>query len=598
MNAIITGRIDALRTKMAAAEIAATIIPHTDPHQSEYLAEHWQVRQWLSGFTGSAGTLVVTSDTALLWTDSRYFLQGAQQLEGTGIILMKDGLPGTPSIESWLTTNLPAGSTVGVDGMVFSVNDVKRMNTAFGPKDITLDTNFAPISDLWNGRPALPNDSLYVHDVKYSGEAATSKIERILKAARANGADSLFISALDEIAWILNVRSADVACNPVATAFLYLSDNRNVIFIDADKIDEKTGEYLASISVEIQPYESVARFLALLPKGSKVYIEPARTAYTLASIIGDHAVEGASLIALPKSIKNLTQIQGTRSAMARDGVALVKLFMEIERRLAAGEKLTELDCDTLGTHFRSEGAMYVDNSFEMIAGYGPHGAIVHYSATPESSSTIEPHGLLLIDSGAQYLDGTTDITRTVALGTPTKQEKEDFTLVMKGHIAIATAVFPEGTTGHQLDALARIALWKHGMTYLHGTGHGVGHFLNVHEGPQSIRLNYVPTPLQPGMITSDEPGLYRAGVHGIRCENLVLCVPSPLSNEEFGNFYAFEPLTMFPFDRSLFELSLMSDEEINWVNDYHSVVRNTLLPLLENENQRQWLTEKTEPLCR
>lgn len=598
MNAIITGRIDALRTKMAAAEVAATIIPHTDPHQSEYLAEHWQVRQWFSGFTGSAGTLVITSDAALLWTDSRYFLQGAQQLEGTGIILMKDGLPGTPSVETWLTSNLPAGSTVGVDGMVFSVNDVRRMTAAFGPKDITLDTNFAPITDLWNGRPELPNDSLYVHGVKYAGEAATSKIGRILKTARTNGADSLFISALDEIAWILNVRSADVACNPVATAFLYLSDSRNVIFINADKIDEKVGEYLTSIGVEIQPYESVARFLALLPKGSKVYIEPARTAYTLASIIGDHAVEGASLIALPKAIKNLTQIQGTRNAMARDGVALVKLFMEIERRLAAGEKLTELDCDTLGTCFRSEGAMYVDNSFEMIAGYGPHGAIVHYSATPESSSTIEPHGLLLIDSGAQYLDGTTDITRTIALGTPTKQEKEDFTLVMKGHIAIATAVFPEGTTGHQLDALARIALWKHGMTYLHGTGHGVGHFLNVHEGPQSIRLNYVPTPLQPGMITSDEPGLYRAGVHGIRCENLVLCVPSPLSNEEFGNFYAFEPLTMFPFDRSLFELSLMSDEEINWVNDYHNVVRHTLLPLLENENQRQWLTEKTEPLCR
>lgn len=598
MNAVITGRIDALRTKMAAAEVAATIIPHTDPHQSEYLAEHWQVRQWLSGFTGSAGTLVVTTDTALLWTDSRYFLQGAQQLEGTGIILMKDGLPGTPSIEAWLTANLPAGSTVGIDGMVFSVNDVKRMSAAFGPKDIALDTNFAPIPDLWSGRPELPDDSLYVHDVKYAGETATSKIERILKSAGANGADSLFISALDEIAWVLNVRSADVACNPVATAFLYLSGSRNVLFINADKIDEKTGEYLASIGVETQPYESVARFLALLPKGSKVYIEPARTAYTLASIIGDHAVEGPSLIAMPKSIKNLTQIQGTRNAMARDGVALVKLFMEIERRLAAGENLTELDCAALGTRFRSEGAMYVDNSFEMIAGYGPHGAIVHYSATPETSSTIEPRGLLLVDSGAQYLDGTTDITRTVALGTPTQQEKEDFTLVMKGHIAIATAVFPEGTTGHQLDALARIALWKHGLTYLHGTGHGVGHFLNVHEGPQSIRLNYVPTPLQPGMITSDEPGLYRAGVHGIRCENLVLCVPSTLSNEEFGNFYAFEPLTMFPFDRSLFELSLMSDEEIAWVNDYHNAVRNTLLPLLENENQRQWLTEKTEPLCR
>ncbi|MDE6818611.1 MAG: aminopeptidase P family protein, partial [Muribaculaceae bacterium] len=475
---------------------------------------------------------------------------------------------------------------------------VNRLTAAFKAKDINLDTNFAPIGELWNGRPSLPNDTLFVHDTAYAGENATSKIDRILKSAASAGANALFISALDEIAWVLNVRSSDVACNPVATAFLYLSEERNVLFINAEKVDEKAARYLNSINVETAPYDSAARFLALLPKDAKVYIEPARTAYTLASVLGGHAVEGPSLIALPKSVKNMTQIQGIRRAMARDGVALVKLFMEIERRLAVGEKLTELDCDTLGTKFRAEGALYVDNSFEMIAGYGPHGAIVHYSATPESSSTIEPHGLLLVDSGAQYLDGTTDITRTVALGTPTEQERQDFTLVMKGHIAIATAVFPEGTTGHQLDALARIALWKHGMTYLHGTGHGVGHFLNVHEGPQSIRLNYVPTPLQPGMVTSNEPGLYRAGVHGIRCENLVLCVPSPLSNPEFGNFYAFEPLTLFPFDRSLFDLSLMSDEEIEWVNNYHRTVRQTLLPMLENENQRQWLTEKTEPLCR
>lgn len=598
MNAIITGRLEALRAKMADAEVAAVIIPHTDPHQSEYLAEHWQVRQYLSGFTGSAGTLVVTAETALLWTDSRYFLQGAQQLEGTGIQLMKEGLPETPSIENWLCANLAEESTVGVDGMLFSVNDVKRLTVALGSKKITLDTNFAPISGLWNGRPNIPNDWLYVHDVKYAGENAESKIARILKSADSAGANSLFISALDEIAWILNVRSSDVPCNPVATCFLYLSAECKVLFINSEKVDERSGKYLTEIGVETQPYDSVSRFLALLPKSAKVYIEPAKTAFTLASIIGNHAIEGPSLIALPKAVKNLTQIQGTRQAMARDGVALVKLFMEIERRLKAGENLTELDCDTLGTQYRAEGAMYVDNSFEMIAGYGPHGAIVHYSATAESSSEIKPKGLLLIDSGAQYLDGTTDITRTIALGEPTQQEKEDFTLVMKGHIAIATAVFPEGTTGHQLDALARIALWKHGLTYLHGTGHGVGHFLNVHEGPQSIRLNYVPTPLQPGMITSNEPGLYRAGIHGIRCENLVLCVPSPLSNAEFGNFYQFEPLTVFPFDRSLFELSLMSDDEIEWVNDYHAHVRTVLLPLLENENQRQWLTSKTEPLCR
>ena len=598
MNSIIPGRIDALRKKMEAAEVAAVVIPQTDAHQSEYLAEYWQVRKWLSGFTGSAGTLVVTAEEALLWTDSRYFLQAAQQLEGSGIQLMKEGLPATPSIEGWLCENLPVGSTVGIDGMVFSLSAVENMRAALTTHEIALDTNFAPIAELWTNRPALPNDALYVHSVDYAGEAADSKIARVLKAAAKAGAASMFVSALDEIAWVLNVRSADVSCNPVATAFLYLSPDRNVLFISPEKVDEKVQAYLAGNNVDVQPYDSVSRFLALLPKGEKVFIEPARTAYTLAEVIGSRAVRGASLIALPKAVKNLRQIEGTRNAMARDGVALVKLFMEVERRLAAGEKLTELDMDTLGTQFRAEGALYVDNSFEMIAGYGPHGAIVHYSATPESSSEIKPEGLLLVDSGAQYLDGTTDITRTVALGTPTEQERTDFTLVMKGHIALATAVFPEGTRGDQLDALARMPLWKHGLTYLHGTGHGVGHFLNVHEGPQSIRLNHVPVALRPGMITSDEPGLYRAGVHGIRCENLVLCVPSPLSNSEFGEFYCFEPLTLFPFDLKLFDTSLMSDAEIQWVNDYHARVRKVLLPLLENENQRQWLSAKTEPLCR
>lgn len=591
-------RLEQLRNQMQQAGIAATVIPQSDPHQSEYLAEHWQVRKWLSGFTGSAGTLVVTADRALLWTDSRYFLQAADQLAGTGIELMKDGLPDTPSIEKWLCSELPAGSTVGVDGMVFSVSAVSQLQGAMKGAGIALDTNFAPADAIWSGRPALPSDSIFIHDVKYAGESAESKINRVLALAESMKANALFISALDEIAWILNIRSTDVNCNPVATGFLYLSPERKTLFTDESKVDEKVKAYLAEAGVDVAPYDSVSRFLALLPKGDKVYIEPARTAFTLASVIGPHAVEGSSVVALPKAVKNMTQIAGTRQAMARDGVALVKLFMEVERRLAAGEQLTELDMARLGTLYRSQGALYVDDSFEMIAGYGPHGAIVHYSATEETSSVIKPEGLLLVDSGAQYLDGTTDITRTVCLGTPTEQERTDFTLVMKGHIALATAIFPEGTRGDQLDALAREPLWKHGLTYLHGTGHGVGHFLNVHEGPQSIRLNHVNVALQPGMITSDEPGLYRAGVHGIRCENLVLCVPSALSNEEFGKFYGFEPLTLFPFDLNLFETSIMTDEEIDWVNAYHQRVRETLLPLLENENQRQWLTAKTATLCR
>ncbi len=595
---IIHARIEGLRKKMAQAGIAADIIPQSDPHQSEYLAAHWQVRKWLSGFTGSAGTLVVTADRALLWTDSRYFLQAAQELEGSDIELMKDGLPETPSIEAWLCKELPAGATVGVDGMVYSATALKQLATALAANDIALDADFAPMAELWNSRPELPGDAIFIHEEKYAGESAQSKIARILAAAKVAKADSVFISALDEIAWLLNIRSSDVNCNPVATAYLYLNPTKSVLFTDPAKVDAKVAKYLAAAGVEVAPYGDVSRFLALNAKTDTIYVEPAKTAATLVEVIGSRAVTGGSLTALPKAVKNLTQIAGVRKAMARDGVALVKLFMEVERRLAEGIRLTELDMAALGTKYRAEGDLYVDDSFEMIAGYGPHGAIVHYSATEESSSDIHPTGLLLVDSGAQYLDGTTDITRTVALGTPTAQERADFTLVMKGHIAIATAVFPQGTRGDQLDGMARIALWKHGLNYLHGTGHGVGHFLNVHEGPQSIRLNHVNVALQPGMITSNEPGLYRAGVHGIRCENLVLCVPSSLSNKEFGQFYAFEPLTMFPFDINLFDLTLMSDEEIEWVNNYHDTVRATLLPLLATDDQREWLTRKTAHLCR
>lgn len=598
MNTIITGRLDSFRASMREAGIAAAIIPQTDPHQSEYLAEHWQVRQWLSGFTGSAGTLVITLDSALLWTDSRYFIQAAQQLEGTGIKLMKEGLDDTPTIEGWLCDAIAEDSSVGVDGMVFSAMAVERMRGIFGRHGITLDTACSPIDALWTSRPSLPSDPVFLHEEKYAGESASSKIARVLSAAEASGADSVFISALDEIAWVLNLRSSDVPCNPVATAFLYLTAGSGVLFIDESKIDDKVRRYLSDCGVDVAPYDNVSRFLALLPAAARVLVEPARTAYTLASVIGKHLVAGPSAVAMLKAVKNPVQIQGVHNAMARDGVALVKLFMEIERRLDAGEPLTELDVAALGTRYRAESPEYVDDSFEMIAGYGPHGAIVHYSATQESSVEIKPEGLLLVDSGAQYPDGTTDITRTVCLGTPTAQERTDFTLVMKGHIALGTAVFPRGTRGDQLDALARQYLWSRGLTYLHGTGHGVGHFLNVHEGPQSIRLNHVNVGIVPGMITSNEPGLYRENIHGIRCENLVLAVPAEVSNAEFGEFLRFETLTLFPFDLKLFDTSLMTDEEIAWINSYHERVSSTLMPLLSTDAQREWLTSKTLPLCR
>lgn len=593
MKKIIDARLTALRTSMKDARIDATIIPQTDPHHSEYIADHWQVRRWLSGFTGSAGSLVVTADKALLWTDSRYFLQAAQQLEGTGIELMKEGLPATPSISAYLTGELPQGAVVGIDGNLFSVSEAADLRSALGKHHMNLDTHFDVIDSIWEDRPDLPDAPVFIHEVKYSGEEASSKIEKILAATATQGASSILVSALDEIAWILNIRSRDVNCNPVATAFLYLSAKGSTLFIKEEKLTDDIVRYLADNGVKTAPYASLHTFLAALPADATVLVEAPRTSQTVVDTLGARAVAGASPVPMLKAIKNDVQIAGIRSAMEHDGAALVAAFMEIERMMREGETLTELAVSEILTRYRSRQPHYFDESFETIAGYGPHGAIVHYSATEESSSTVENHGLLLIDSGAQYLTGTTDITRTICMGTPTPEERRDFTLVMKGHIALGTAIFPEGTCGMQLDTLARQFLWKEGLSYLHGTGHGVGHFLNVHEGPQSIRLNYMPAPLTPGMLTSNEPGLYRTGVHGIRCENLVLTVPA--FTTEFGNFYRFETMTLFPFDRALFDTAIMTAEEIAWVNGYHAMVFDRLSPLLDGD-QAAWLREKTLPL--
>lgn len=594
MKEIIQQRLNLLRDTMKQAGVAALIIPQTDPHQSEYLADHWQVRRWLTGFTGSAGSLVLTMTDALLWTDSRYFLQAAEQLEGTPVKLMKDGLPSTPSITAYLTSTLVKGSTVGIDGALFSINETANLRATLNKHGLLLDTTIKPVDQIWSDRPTLPSAKVFIHDVKHAGESATSKIAKILNDAASQGASSMFISALDEIAWTLNIRSRDVSCNPVATAFLYLAPQGSTLFIKEEKIDSDTRAYLAEASVSIAPYESMLHFLSSLPESAKVLIEAMRTSSQVLDTLESRAIVGASPVPLLKATKNNTQIAGIRKSMEHDGAALVAAFMEMERMMEHGEELTELKVSDILTRYRSQQPGYFDESFETIAGYGPHGAIVHYSASPESSSTIEPHGLLLVDSGAQYLTGTTDITRTIAMGTPTPQEKHDFTLVMKGHIALATAIFPEGTRGGQLDALARQFLWKEGLSYLHGTGHGVGHFLNVHEGPQSIRLNDVPATLVPGMLTSNEPGLYRAGIHGIRCENLVLTVEA-FSSEEFGRFFRFETMTLFPFDRNLFDTAIMTQEEINWVNGYHAEVYSRLSPLLTAE-QNKWLRAKTMPI--
>ncbi len=590
---LFTQRINGLREAMKSQRIDAVIIPRTDAHLSEYISEHWHVVRFLSGFTGSAATMVVTLDKALLWTDSRYFLQAAQQLEGTGIGLMKDGLAETPDIPTWLCNTMHAGDTVGIDGMTYSIDGCAALEQTLAAKGINLKADFSPIDGIWTDRPGLPTDKIFIHDLKYAGEDASSKISRVLANAATAGATSTFLSALDEIAWTLNIRSNDVPDNPVATSFLYLSPKGSTLFVDPVKMTPEVAAYLKAANVEVKPYAEVKAFLGSLDRDEKLLMSTTQNAAGLAQIAGDRVIKGKSPVAMLKAVKNDVQLDGTRQAMKRDGVALVYSFMEIEKRLAKGEPLTEMDVAEILTRHRSEQPLYFENSFDTIAGFGPHGAIVHYTADQQSNAEIKGDNLLLIDSGANYIDGTTDITRTIAIGTPTAEMRHDFTLVMKGHIAISTAIFPAGTRGHQLDAMARMPLWREGKSYLHGTGHGVGHFLNVHEGPQSIRLNDTMAPLLPGMITSNEPGIYLSDRYGIRCENLVLTVPKMTT--EFGDFYGLEELTLFPFDLRLFDTSIMSDEEIAWVNDYHAEVRRQLTPILNAEGAA-WLAERTRPL--
>lgn len=586
-------RIVALRKEMSAAGVKAVILPRTDAHLSEYISSHWHIVRYLSGFTGSAGTMVVTDKEALLWVDSRYFLQGAQQIEGTGIILMKDGLPDTPSITEYLCEHLSKGDKVGINGLLMSIDETAVLRSRLNACGIELDVDFDPIDRIWADRPALPSDKIFIHDEKYAGESAKSKIARVLADANSQGAQAYFTSALDEIAWVLNIRSNDVPCNPVATSFLYLAPEGSTLFVDSAKMTPEVEAYLKEAGVGVAPYAEVLKALAELPADVTVLLSGARASGSIAHVLEGHYVKGESPVAMPKAIKNDVQIAGICNAHLRDGVAMVRSLMEIEKTVDEGKTLTEMGVADILLKHRSKGDLYFDLSFESICGFGPNGAIVHYTATPESDSTISKGNLLLIDSGANYLDGTTDITRTIAIGEPSADMRHDFTLVMKGHIAIATSIYPEGTRGAQLDALARMPLWKEGKSYLHGTGHGVGHFLNVHEGPQSIRLNDTLAPLTPGMLTSNEPGVYLTDRYGIRCENLVLTIP--YEETEFGKFYAFETITLCPFDRKLFDLSIMSADEIEWVNNYHRIVYDRLAPLM-TEEERTWLAAATAPL--
>lgn len=586
--------LEALREAMRKVNVGAVIIPGTDPHQSEYVNPHWKVRDWVTGFTGSNGTAVVTMNAAGLWTDSRYFLQAADQLQDSGIDLHKEDIPGEATVTEWLAEQMEENEILAVDGRLFSIVKANQLEEFCGANGFRFATDFAPADTIWTDRPARPMSKAFVHDVKYAGEEVASKIERVLSAVEAMGADAIFIPALDEIAWTLNVRGADVECNPLVVSYLYLSRDEKVLFVDAEKIDAEVAAHLNSVGVELKPYDDVQKWLNKeVSMGTTVLLDPNKVSDTLARALECYKVYGASPVAPLKAIKNEVQIEGTRKAMERDGAALVRLWQWIEKMAPTGT-INEMDVAEKAIECRSVSDMYRGESFGMIAGYKGHGAIVHYSASPESASTLNAEGLLLVDCGGQYLDGTTDITRTMSLGNPTASEKHDYTLVLKGHLAIGRAIFPVGTRGSQLDALARIYQWQEMMTYLHGTGHGVGHFLGVHEGPQNIRLNENPTTLKPGMITSNEPGLYKAGKYGIRTENLVLTVPAGHS-EEFGDFLKFETLTLFPYDKNLIDLTMLSAEEVAQVNAYHAEVRSRLTPYL-NEEEQAWLNARTEAI--
>ena len=571
MSNNINERVGKLRDYLRKNGLAAFIFPSTDPHQGEYVPEHWQTRKWISGFDGSAGTAVVTLSDAALWTDSRYYIAAEQQLQGTPFKLMKDGLAETPSIPEWLCQQLTENDVVGVDGEVFTETEIEEMQTALGKAGIMLRTDLDPAEELWTDRPPIPKNKVEIQPLEFAGESAESKIERVRQALREQKANGILISQLDDIAWLLNLRGSDVHCNPVFVSYVLLTLDEVTLFIDSEKLDDSVKNYLNKIGVRVKPYGEF-QTLSISPlKGE----DKAQKAFPLRG----------GLVGSLKSIKNAAEIAGFRRAMIRDGVAMVKFLHWLNPAVEAGGQ-TELSIDRKLTDLRAEQDLYRGFSFDTIAAYGPHGAIVHYEATPESDVKLEPKGFLLLDSGTQYQDGTTDITRTIALGPLTDEERLDYTLVLKGHIRLALTRFPDGISGTQIDALARYAMWQHGINYGHGTGHGVGSYLCAHEGPHQIRHTWKPAPLHAGMTVTNEPGIYRQGKHGVRIENTMLIVED--GETEFGKFLRLEPLTLCPIDLTPVLWNMMTAEEVAYINAYHEKVYEELSPLL-TEEERLWL---------
>lgn len=592
---IINQRLECLREVMKREHLAAFIFPSTDAHQSEYVADHWMGRAWISGFNGSAGTAVVTMHSAALWTDSRYFLAAEEQLQGTEFQLMKLKIPGTPSIAEWLGKELMDVDSpeVGLDGWVNSYSStcglIADLCKAGG---ITVRTNFDPLEEIWKDRPSIPLKPVEIQPMSYAGEDISSKIVRIRKALRAQHADGMLVSALDDIAWILNLRGTDVHCVPVFVSYLLIASDKVSLFVDETKISSEVRAYLESNGVSIYKYNKVEEGLKAYSEYN-ILLDGNETSYYLWKAVRcQEIVQASSPIPAMKAVKNEAEIAGYRRAMLKDGVAMVKFLKWLLPAVEAGGE-TEISIDKKLTALRAEQNLFRDISFDTIAGYQAHGAIVHYEATPETDIPLKPEGLLLLDSGAQYQDGTTDITRTIALGPITEEMKHIYTLVLKAHIQLELAKFPDGASGTQLDALGRECMWREGLNFLHGTGHGVGSYLSVHEGPHQIRMEYMPTPLRAGMTLTDEPGLYLAGKFGVRIENTVLL--SEYMETEFGKFLQIEPLTLCPIDTAPVDMTMLLPEELAWLNDYHAKVYAELAPYLDEE-EKKWLENATKAI--
>ncbi len=580
---------------MKREHLSAFIFPSTDAHQSEYVADHWRGREWISGFNGSAGTAVVTMKSAALWTDSRYFLAAEEQLEDTEYQLMRLKMEGTPTIAEWLGKELQdvQSPEVGLDGMVNSYNYVKDLSYSLRKLGgITLRTNLDPLEQIWENRPSLPANPVEIQPLEYAGETLASKVVRIRKSLRELHADGMLVSALDDIAWTLNLRGTDVHCNPVFVSYLLIESDKVSLFVDDNKLSPEVKQYLQDNQVSLYNYNKVEKCLESYSEYN-ILLDGDETSYYLWKTVKcQEIVAAASPIPAMKAVKNEAEIEGYRSAMLKDGVAMVKFLKWLKPAVEAGGQ-TEISIDEKLTSLRAEQKLFRDISFDTIAGYAQHGAIVHYEATPETDVVLKPEGLILIDSGAQYQDGTTDITRTIALGAVSEEMKHIYTLVLKAHIQLELVKFPDGASGTQLDAVGRECMWREGYNFLHGTGHGVGSYLCVHEGPHQIRMEWMPTPLRAGMTLTDEPGLYLAGKFGVRIENTVLI--SDYMSTEFGKFLQIEPLTLCPIDTTPIDVDMLLPEEIDWLNAYHHSVYEKLSPFLDEE-EKKWLENATKPI--